>query len=173
MPKNFVTTKLKIGKVGKGTTFSGSIPYVEDAYDGKKKFIMKEIKEHHEKVGDRPPFSQMAGRLRFGTFMNPRQQIALSDAPLPPVQGLRNVKSELQLKKVIEPLHDKPFKPANPGKKNHTLAPFPGFMPDPPRQPKRMTSDSSKEDIPAFKPSTKIFSRPTPSVATNSRNLKA
>ena len=72
MPKNFVTTKMKLGKVGKGTTFQGVIPYIEDAYDGKKRFIMQEIKNHHEKVGDRPPFSQMARRLKFGTFANPR-----------------------------------------------------------------------------------------------------
>ena len=77
------------------------------------------------------------------------------------------------MKKELEPLHDKPFKPANPGKKDRTLAPFPKHMPDPPRQAKRMHTEPDQEDIPAFKPSTKLFTRPTPSVATNARNLKA
>jgi hypothetical protein len=65
------------------------------------------------------------------------------------------------------------FKPAGPGKKRKPLGRFPTFMPDPPKQLLRQKKDENAEDIPAFKPNTKVFSRPTPSVVTNFRNIKS
>ena len=49
-PKNFVTNPMKLGKVGKGTTFRGKIEYIEDDYDMKKKIANKEREYHHSKV---------------------------------------------------------------------------------------------------------------------------
>jgi hypothetical protein len=65
------------------------------------------------------------------------------------------------------------FKPAGPGKKKHLLGKFPEFMADPPKELKRVKKDENAEDIPAFRPSTKFFSRPTPSVVTNYRNIRS
>lgn len=65
------------------------------------------------------------------------------------------------------------FRPAGPGKKNTLLGKFPEFMPDPPKQLKRKVKDENAEDIPSFKPTTKVFSRPTPSVVTNFRNIRS
>jgi hypothetical protein len=53
------------------------------------------------------------------------------------------------------------------------LGKFPTFMPDPPAKKKRVVKNEDEDEIPAFKPVTKIFTRPTPSVVTNWRNLKS
>ena len=83
--------------------------------------------------------------------------------------------SESQAAVVLEPLHDRAFRPAMPSKKgNHsTLSKFPVWHGEPPSQLKRKVVDPEAEDIPLFKMPTKEFSRPTPSVATNFRNLKS
>jgi len=39
-PISFITNPIKQGKVGKGTTLGGIIPYVEDEYDIKKKIAL-------------------------------------------------------------------------------------------------------------------------------------
>lgn len=65
------------------------------------------------------------------------------------------------------------FRPAGPGKKKSFLGKFPEFMGDPPKQIKRKKIDENAEDIPPMKPSTKFFSRPTPSVVTNFRNIRS
>lgn len=50
-PRNFTTVPLKPGKVGKNTTFGGSIPYKEDdVYGNQKKLLKQEIEYHHSKV---------------------------------------------------------------------------------------------------------------------------
>jgi hypothetical protein len=54
-----------------------------------------------------------------------------------------------------------------------TLGKFPVFMPDPPKQLKRKIKDEKAIDIAPFKPNTKFFSRPTPSVVTNFRNIRS
>jgi hypothetical protein len=46
-------------------------------------------------------------------------------------------------------------------------------MPDPPKYKGRVRKDEDAEDVPAFKPVTKHFTRPTPSVVMNFRNMKS
>lgn len=72
-------------------------------------------------------------------------------------------------------LHDKPFKPANPPKKGThcTLEKFPNYLPNPPKELKRKVVSEDEETIPGFKCTSRFKARPTPSVATNFRNLKA
>ena len=53
------------------------------------------------------------------------------------------------------------------------MAPFPLFMPDPPKQLMRVKKEEGVEEPPPFKPSTKEFTRPTPSVVTNRRNIRS
>ena len=48
-PVNFLTNPPKKGQVGKGTTFSGVIPYKPDPYDHKKELAKKELEEHKKK----------------------------------------------------------------------------------------------------------------------------
>jgi len=103
--------------------------------------------------------------------MHPKEQY--KHIPAPP---LKNVKSVAVLGadgKELPPLHDANFKPSGPGKKRVTIGKFPSFMADPPSRLKRVKKDENAEDIPAFKPTTKEWTRPTPSVVTNFRNMKA
>ena len=69
--------------------------------------------------------------------------------------------------------HDKPFRPSQPPKigYNKTLAPFPDYKEDPLKFVERKMEE--EEDKPKFKPSSLPKTRPTPSVQTNMRNLKA
>lgn len=166
-PRNFTTTRLKVGKVGRGTTFSGPIPYMADDYNIASKLAKEETAYHRSKVQEKP-FSSQAKRLPFGTFMNPREQF--KHIPPPPEKPTLP-KSESQ---ALPPLHEAQFKPANPGKKHKSIGRFPAFMPDPPAERKRVkkTDEELNNEPPAFKPSKKIFSRPTPSIMTNVRNLK-
>ena len=78
----------------------------------------------------------------------------------------------------IPPLHDKPFKPSHPTKKGKikgTLEKFPQYLPNPPTELKRkvLTEEEEAAVVPGFKATYRNKSRPTPSVATNYRNLKA
>lgn len=79
------------------------------------------------------------------------------------------------------PLHDKAFKPSNPTKKgaiNGTISKFPDYLPNPPVELKRKAVVEG-EDAPAplhekgFKATYRGLTRPQPSIATNSRNLKS
>lgn len=77
-----------------------------------------------------------------------------------------------------EPLHDKAFKPSNPSRKGvikGTLERFPAYLPNPPVELKRkvLAEGEEEESIPGFKATYRNKTRPTPSVATNFRNLKA
>ena len=69
--------------------------------------------------------------------------------------------------------HDKPFRPSNPGKigYNKSLSPFPKYMEDPFKHVTRKMEE--EDDKKKFRPTHNSKSRPTPSVQTNMRNLKA
>jgi len=75
----------------------------------------------------------------------------------------------------VEPMHDKAFKPGGPKKGLHpTIGGHPQFMPNPPKELKRkVIVEGEEEDRPRFKLTYNGVTRPTPSVATNFRNLKA
>ena len=92
-PRNFLTTKPKLGRVGRGTSFGGVIPYTEDDYNVKKKIIRKEMMFHQEKVGERPPFSQQCKRLAFGTFNKPKDVIGSDLPPMPAPKHLKGAMS--------------------------------------------------------------------------------
>ena len=73
-------------------------------------------------------------------------------------------------------IHDKPFFPARPGPKGKfgTLDKFPEHKADPARQIKRVKKEEDAPDPPpGFKNTYRYQSRPTPSIATNIRNLKS
>ena len=68
-----------------------------------------------------------------------------------------------------------PFKPSHPPKAgyNKSIGKFPQYKEDPPKQLKRKVPDDSKEEPPRFRTTHNYKTRPTPSVATNLRNLKS
>ena len=71
--------------------------------------------------------------------------------------------------------HDKPFRPSNPPKRgyNKTLAKFPEYKENPLKQITRVQPVEGYEPPPRFKMTTNTYSRPTPSIATNMRNMKS
>lgn len=71
--------------------------------------------------------------------------------------------------------HDKPFKPSHPARVGHvkTLMPFPEYKENPLKFVTRKRPVEGEEEKPAFKKTHVFKSRPTPSVQTNLRNLKA
>lgn len=71
--------------------------------------------------------------------------------------------------------HEKPFYPSKPPKKgiNRTINKFPDYKEDPPKKLTRKIPIEGVDDGPKFKPTYNERSRPSPSVATNFRNLKA
>ena len=122
---------------------------------------MDKIAEIH----DAKHFSQKAKRR---DHFNSHKQVYMEDPQVP----ARPAKKEI----VREDIHDgKQFRPSNPAKRgNHcTLEKFPLYVEDPPTQLKRKKPVEGEEDIPGFKPTTKFSSMPSPSVATNIRNLKS
>ena len=71
--------------------------------------------------------------------------------------------------------HDKPFRPSNPPKLgyNKTLEKFPAYQPDPKKPVTRKMPIEGEDDKAKFKPTHNVKTRPTPSVATNMRNIKS
>jgi hypothetical protein len=125
-PNNFVTNNLKSGRVGKGTSFGGMIPHMPEDPDALRKIRLSEMAYHKSMVPeDAKPFSSQARKLHWGTFNPPISVLGGASLAL-----TRNVKSQ----KMLTDIHDgAKFKPCGPGKKKATLAPFPLFMPDPPK----------------------------------------
>lgn len=83
-----------------------------------------------------------------------------------------------QPRKMTAPLkceHERAFRPANPAKKgwNKTIAPFPEYMENPRKEITRVRPVEGVEEPPRFRMTTNSYSRPTPSIATNIRNMKA
>lgn len=91
-----------------------------------------------------------------------KEKISQSAAVLPDVEG-------------VEPLHDKAFKPSGPKKGVHsTIGNYPQYLPNPPKELKRkIVVEGEEDERPRFKLTYNLRSRPCPSVATNTRNLKA
>lgn len=169
-PRNITVVPGKLGKVGKNVLIGEKIPYIEDDYNIAKKLAKKELEYHHSMVQEKP-FSQKARHTEF--FNNHRKvyeenpRIPERKKPEPPAQ-----------EEGKEPLHDKPFKPSNPARKGKikgTLDKFPEYLPNPPTELKRKVVEEGEEEDapPGFKVTHRYKSRPTPSVATNYRNLKA
>ena len=78
---------------------------------------------------------------------------------------------------VKEDIHEgKPFFPGNPGKRGQlgTIKKFPEHIPDPPKIKKYVKPpEDAPEPPPGFKATYKYMTRPSPSIATNYRNLKS
>lgn len=164
-PKNILTNPMKEGKIGKNIYFDGKIDHMADDYDAAKKLAIKEREYHETKVQDKP----FCPRAKHTDLFNKAREVYEENPPIPP-------KKEPEAPAApAEPLHDKPFKPANPSKKGYksTLNKFPEWLPNPAKQLVRVKKEEGEEEMKGFKATYKERTRPTPSVATNIRNLKA
>ena len=150
MPPNIKTNPIKRGAVGRQVHFGGTIPYME--------------REYHESKLQEKPFSQRAKKTH--TF-NTDRKILEENPPIPH----RTVKPRT----APNCEHDKPFRPTNPPKRGSqaTLAKFPKYQEDPKKPLERKVPLEGEEEKAKFKNMHIMRSRPTPSVATNMRNMKA
>lgn len=160
-PRNFITNPPKKGQVGKQTYFGGKIPYTEDDYNRPKELARKELEHHRTKLQE-APFRQRVGKI---DYFNSHRKLLEEDVPLPP--------KEAKKEKYVDPDERPPFKPSHPPKVgyNKSIGTFPEYKEDPPKQLKRRMPVDDEQ--PKFKMTHNHKSRPTPSVATNLRNLKA
>ena len=162
-PRNMLTNPPKKGAVGKNITFGGNIPYIEDDYMRLKKLATEDRLKGKALEQDKP-FSQQAKKTHV---FNTNKSVIGEDRPIP----------NRPLKEKPGPLmeHDKAFKPSHParsGQINKSMSPYPTYMENPMKSVERKMPDES-DDKPKFKPTHIGKSRPTPSVSTNIRNLKA
>jgi hypothetical protein len=158
-----VTNPTKAGQSGKQVYFGGSVPYIEDDYNRPKEFARKDADYHRSKVQE-APFRQRVGKIdKFNTD----KAVLGEDVPIPP-KAAPAAKAPLME-------HDRPFRPSNPPKIgiNKTISKFPEYKEDPPKQLKRKVPVEGADEPAKFKPTHNVKSRPTPSVQTNLRNLKA
>ena len=173
-PPNMKVMPGKLGKVGKSVLLGEKIPYIEDPYDAKKVLARKELEIHHSLVQEKP-FSQMAKAKPFNSL----RQIYEENPQMPP-KKVKKVEKILDENGEEVRLHDKEFKPSNPNKKGilkGTIGGFPEYLPNPPTEIKRKKVVEGEEEEKlhdkGFKMTYRGLTRPTPSIATNTRNLKA
>ena len=162
-PANIKTNPIKKGQSGKQVYFGGKIPYMEDDYNRPKELAKKDIEYHKSKIQE-VPFRQRVGKI---DLFNSHKNVLGEDVPIPH-RPPKEKKAPLME-------HDRPFRPTHPPRVgyNKTIGSFPAYKEDPPRQLKRKVPVDGEEEPAKFKPSHNYKSRPTPSVATNLRNLKA
>ena len=108
------------------------------------------------------PFSQ---KVRRTELFNTNKATIGEDRPYPAREPRKKTPPLME--------HDKPFKPSNPPKigYNKSLSPFPKYMEDPFKHVTRRMEE--EDEKPKFKPTHNSKTRPSPSVQTNMRNLKA
>lgn len=164
-PRNFLTNPVKVGRVGKGTTFAGPIPFQGDDFYAATKIATKDREYHESKVQEKP-FSQMSRRLRGGVF---NKDSVVYDV----LDDIKWKPRKMTAQPTCE--HERAFRPANPAKKgaNSTINRFPKYMENPGKQITRVRPVEGEDPPPRFKMTTNSYSRPTPSIATNMRNMKS
>jgi len=165
--RNIVTNPIKKGQVGKNVLIGERLPFQGDDYEAQKKLDLKKREYHNSKIQDKAFCSRAKHTDHFFNNRATHEE----NPPVPPR------KAPVVEEKKGDPLHDKPFKPSNPNKKGRqgAIEKFPAHVPDPIFQAKKkaVVDENAPESPPGFKMTYKYKSRPSPSVATNIRNLKA
>lgn len=167
-PKNFVTTGAKKGIPGSspGTLFQSEFyEHMKDEYDMKKDLAKKELEESKKKMQEKP-FSQ---RIKpQSTFANVEQTYGEEGMTFKPKKPPAKAKPQVD--------HDKPFRPSNPPKKglvDKSIAPFPEYVEDNKGKPKPKRQVKKDDERPAWKPNYSKKTIPSPSVATNMKNIRS
>jgi len=162
-PKNFYTWNPKVGETGKNCYFNRFPEHIPDDYNWPKKLARKEMEEG-KKLEQEKPFSQRA--KVWGGF-NTTKEVIGEDVPLPHRPAKAEPKPPME--------QEVPFKPAKPPRRGYscTLEKFPAYMENPLKFTERRRPVEGEEHPPPFKTATHFKSRPSPSVTTNMRNMKA
>lgn len=164
-PKNFYTMPAKTSKDDPKYYFNRQPEHIPDDYNYPKKLARDEMKAGKEKEQDKP-FSQRAKDVGHGLF-NPNKETydLRTDIPAKP-----------RKKDMPPPMEQEgAWKPSKPPRRGYscTLEKFPAYMENPLKFTERKRPVEGEEPGPAFKSATNFKSRPTPSVVTNMKNLKA
>lgn len=161
-PPNMKTNPVRKGKAGRNVTFEKFPEHMQEDYNVASKIAKAELEYHYSKLQDKP-FSQNA--RRFDHFFS-NKQTYMEDPPVPPREEKKRVVSVCE--------HDRAFRPPFGGKTGvlANFEKFPEHKPDPPEEKKKKVVDPDAEAKVGFKMTYKMRSRPTPSIATNVRNLK-
>lgn len=165
-PKNFYTSSKNLildGTRRRAETFNPYPEHIKDDYDYPKEVAKKEFLEG-KKLEQEKPFSQKARKF---DYFNSNKNVLGEDVPLP----AKAVKPEP--KPPIE--HEAKWKPAKPSRRGYscTFEKFPEHMPNPLKFTERKQKDENADDRKPFVRTKKEYTRPTPSVVTNLRNLKS
>jgi len=165
-PRNFTTTGAKKGNPATtpGTLFSKEhYEHMKDEYDRERELNSKEIFDSRKKMQEKP-FSQ---RIKpVDAFNNIESVYGEEGLTFKPKKPPAKPKPQVE--------HDKPFKPSNPPKKgihDKTLAKFPEHIEEKPEPKKR--KPKKDDERPAWKPNTFKSTAPSPSVATNLKNIRS
>ena len=127
----------------------------------------KELDYHHaalDKLGDKP-FSQKAAKLKNGVF---NQAGSLS--------YIGGGKRPETIREVNKAEHERAFRPSQPGRRGvgGTLDKFPEYKENPLKHLTRVKPvDGADDEKARWKMTTNAYSKPTTSIATNMRNMKA
>lgn len=144
---------------------------MKDEYDRKKDLAREELEESKKKMQEKP-FSQ---RIKpQATFSNVETTYGEEGLTFKKKKPARKAKPQVE--------HSGPFRPSNPPKKgivDKTLQKFPDYLDDkkaledPNYGKPKKKKEKAEDERPAWKPNTYVKSRPTPSVATNLRNIRS
>jgi hypothetical protein len=66
-PRNFTTSPIKKGRVGRNVYLGGITEYKEDPYNRKREFEKKEMERHHSMLQEKPFSNKVKGRETFFT----------------------------------------------------------------------------------------------------------
>lgn len=167
-PKNFVTTGPKHGQPSTtpGTLFSKEhYGHMKDEYDRKRELEKEEHEESKKKMQEQPFSQRIKHTETFATIKEAYGEEGLTFKPKkPPAKPKPQV------------THDQPFKPSNPPKKgavDKSLGKFPEYIDDKEsgkRKPRKVKKDDER---PAWKPNYSKRTVPSPSVATNMKNIRS
>lgn len=145
--------------------------HMKDEYDRKKELNRKELIESKKKMQEKP-FSQ---RIKpVDTFVNVQDTFGEEGIVFPKKKPPQKIKPQVE--------HPGPFKPSNPPKSgvyDKTLAKFPEYLDDvkakedpnfgkPPQKKTKVDDERA-----AWKPNTFKKTVPSPSVATNLKNIRS
>lgn len=165
-PKNFVTTGPKSGNPATcpGTLFETEYyPHMKDEYDRKRELARQELFESQKKMQEKP-FSQ---RIKpVDAFNNIESVYGEEGLTFKPKKPPAKPKPQVE--------HPGPFKPSNPAKKSvidKTLARFPEHQGE--KEEKKTRKEKVEDERPAWKPNTFKRTIPSPSVATNFKNIRS
>jgi hypothetical protein len=173
-PRNFTTFAAKKGHPATtpGTLFTKEHPeHMKDEYDRKKEIARKEHEEGLKKRQEKP-FSQRI--KKSDAFSDIEHTYGEEGMKFPKKKPGRVAKAQVE--------HPGPFRPSNPSKQakqDCTLAKFPEYLEDkkakedPNYGKPRQKPVKKDEERPQWRPNTFKKSIPSPSVATNMKNIRS